>query len=173
MSITSRTSAAAGRMRNGASTGTRKKPLLHRIAAVRKRQGMSLRSVARQMHVEMRQLRSEEEESADLLLSTLYQWQQVLDVPVSELLVESNDPLSTPVMQRARLVKMMKTVAAIMERSDSEPIKRLAQMLYNQLVEIMPELKDISPWHSVGQRRTMDEYGRIVERTISDDMFFG
>lgn len=146
---------------------------MHRISTVRKRQGMSLRSVARNRHVEMRQLRSEEDESADLRLSTLYAWQKVLDVPIAELLVESNDPLSMPVLQRARLVKIMKTVAAIRERTDSEPIQRLTQMLYNQLVELMPELGDVSPWHSVGQRRTMDEYGRIVERMLSEEMLFG
>jgi hypothetical protein len=39
-------------------------------------------------------------------------------------------------------------------------------MLSEQLVEIMPELKQVAPWHSVGQRRTLDEYGRIVERQI-------
>jgi hypothetical protein len=32
----------------------------------------------------------------------------------------------------------------------------------------MPELKDVSPWHSVGQRRSLDELGRIAEQPFSD-----
>jgi hypothetical protein len=44
-------------------------------------------------------------------------------------------------------------------------------MLISQLVELMPELKEVSAWHSVGQRRTQDEMGRIVERTIPDNFF--
>ena len=35
------------------------------------------------------------------MLSTLYQWQKVLDVPISELLVDNNDPLSPVILQRA------------------------------------------------------------------------
>lgn len=144
---------------------------MHRISTVRQRQGVSLRSVARQMRIDVRRLRAQEDESADLMLSTLYQWQKVLDVPISELLVENNDPLSPVILQRARMVKIMKTVAAILERSESKGIRRLAEMLSEQLTELMPELKDVSPWHSVGQRRTAQELGRIVERRLPDDFF--
>jgi hypothetical protein len=31
----------------------------------------------------------------------------------------------------------------------------------------MPELKEVGPWHSVGQRRTLDEVGRIASNPIS------
>lgn len=143
---------------------------LHRIKTVRRQQGVSLRRVAQQLSTEMRELRREEEETSDLPLSRVYQWQQVLEVPVAELLVESNAPLSAPVMERARLVRVMKTVAAIMEKADSLPIQRLAQTLVDQLVEIMPELQGVNPWHSVGQRRSLEEYGRIVERQYSEEV---
>src|SRR5688572_7168637 len=52
---------------------------MHRISTVRQRQGVSLRSVARQLRIDVRRLRAQEDESADLMLSTLYQWQKVLD----------------------------------------------------------------------------------------------
>ena len=29
--------------------------------------------------------------------------------------------------------------------------------------ELMPELQDVGPWHSVGQRRSLNEYGRAAE----------
>jgi hypothetical protein len=35
----------------------------------------------------------------------------------------------------------------------------------------MPELQEVGPWHSVGQRRSLDEVGQVVERRIRDDFF--
>lgn len=146
-------------------------PPLHRIKEVRQQQGVSLRRVGQVLHTDIRELRREEEKTSDLPLSRLYQWQQALEVPVAELLVDSGAPLSTPVLQRARLVRIMKTVAAIREKAQTPSIQRLADTLVDQILEIMPELKEVNPWHSVGQRRSLEEYGRIVERTYSDDVW--
>ncbi|HEY2841793.1 MAG TPA: hypothetical protein VGJ26_21715, partial [Pirellulales bacterium] len=130
-----------------------------------------LRGLARQLRTSVRDLETEENEGSDLRLSRVYWWQSVLEVPVGELLVDSNSPLSTPVLERARLVRVMKTAAAIAEKAESMSIKRLSQTLASQLVEIMPELAGVSPWHAVGQRRTLDEVGRIAERPYSDDVW--
>jgi transcriptional regulator with XRE-family HTH domain len=143
---------------------------LHRLAAVRKQQGISQRNIARRLGVDVATVCEQEHEAADLPLSMLYAWQKVLDVPVAELLVDSDDPLSAPVLERARLVKLMKTAAAIMEKAHSNSIKRLVTMLVEQLLEIMPELRDVSAWHTIGQRRTLDDYGRAVERQMPDDL---
>lgn len=148
------------------------KPRLHCIASVREQQGMSLRSVARRMDMDVSELKLLERETTDMLLSTLYKWQAALDVPVASLLVDQDDPLSEPVLKRARMIRLMKTAAALLDRADSKPIERLATMLIEQLVEIMPELKDVSAWHAVGQRRSLDECGRIAEQTLPDDWFF-
>lgn len=144
--------------------------ILHRIREIRLREGVSLRSAARQMGTDIRSLRLQEQESTDLRLSDLHKWQKALDVPLTELVVDDELPLSQPVMERARLIRLMKTAAAIHERAPSPAIKRMAQMLVEQLVEIMPELKEVSPWHQFGQRRSLDEYGRIMERTVSDEL---
>jgi hypothetical protein len=144
---------------------------LHRIASVRRQQGISLRRLARNSKISFRDLEHEEDESSDLLLSRVYWWQHVLEVPVADLLVDSDAPLSEPVLRRARMVKIMKTAAAILERTTDNGARRLAQTLVDQLVEIMPELEGVSPWHAVGQRRTLDEMGRIVERTFSSEIF--
>jgi transcriptional regulator with XRE-family HTH domain len=143
---------------------------LHRLSAVRKQQGISQRNVARRLGVEVAAVCEQEQESADLPLSLLYAWQKVLEVPVAELLVDSDAPLSPPVLDRARLVKLMKTAAAIMEKAHSNAIKRLVTMLVEQLLEIMPELRDVAAWHTIGQRRTLDDYGRAVERQLPDDL---
>lgn len=145
--------------------------LLHRLQEVRRQQGVSLRRVGQLLHTDIRELRREEDPAADLRISRLYQWQQALEVPVADLLVDSGAPLSAPVLERARLVRIMKTVAAIQEKAPNTSIERLAQTLVDQVLEIMPELKGINPWHSVGQRRSLDEYGRIAERTYSDQLW--
>ncbi len=144
---------------------------LHRLAEVRRQQGVSLRNAARRLNTDVATVRQQENATCDLPLSVLAAWQKVLDVPLADLLVDNNAPLSPPVMDRARLVKVMKTVAAIAEKAESASVKRLLQMLSEQLLEIMPELKDVGPWHTVGQRRTLDDVGRVVERQVSDEMF--
>ncbi len=142
-----------------------------RINTVRKQQGVSLRKAARHLQTDVRTLRHEEEETTDLPISRLYEWQQVLEVPISELLIDSEAPLSSPVQDRARLVRVMKTVGAILEKVKDPCVKRMTQNLADMLVEMMPELKDVGAWHSVGQRRTLDEMGRIVERAYSEEVF--
>ena len=63
----------------------------------------------------------------------------------------------------------MRTVVQIMEASgDEEPVRQMAQLLFAQLIEIMPELQDVSAWHSVGQRRSQNEYGVAVNRGLAD-----
>jgi hypothetical protein len=66
----------------------------------------------------------------------------------------------------------MKTALAIREAAEDESVGRMAQMMAEQLVEIMPELRDVNPWHTVGQRRTLDEFGRIATETVPDTVFF-
>lgn len=145
---------------------------LHRIGAVRRQQGMSLRSVARQLGTDVRTLRNQEEESTNLTLRDLYRWQEALEVPVADLLEDQGAALSRPVMERAKMLRLMKTAAAILERADSAPLKRMAQMMVEQLVEIMPELEGVSAWHTVGQRRSLDELGAVAERTVPDNVLF-
>ena len=70
------------------------------------------------------------------------------------------------------MVRLMKTVAAIKERSQSQGIQRMAQMLVEQLLEIMPELEEVSAWHNYGQRRSLDEYGAVVDRQINEDSLY-
>lgn len=142
---------------------------LHRLAAVRRQQGISHRTLARRLNIEVSRVKSQERENADMWLSTLYEWQKSLEVPVNELLIDSNDPLSAPVMKRAQMVRLMKTATAILERTQQVAIRRMAQMLVEQLLEIMPELKGVTPWHAVGKRRTQDEIGLAALRGLSVD----
>ncbi len=144
----------------------------HRIAEVRQQQGLSLRSIARQTGVDIRRLREEESGAHDLRLSELLRWQRVLGVPIADLLVDPGMPLSSPIMHRARLVRIMKTAKALEEQARGASTKRLAGTVIELLVEIMPELEEIGPWHSVGQRRSLGEYGRAAERLLSEESLY-
>ena len=73
------------------------------------------------------------------------------------------------VLEPARPVKLMKTAAAILEKARSNSLRRMVNMLIEQLVDIMPEFGEVTAWNTVGQRRTQDDYGRVVERQLPDD----
>jgi transcriptional regulator with XRE-family HTH domain len=146
-----------------------KRPL-QRLAMVRRLQGLSRRTVARRMNVEIDEVRKQEHQ-ADLPLSALYAWQKALDVPVAELLVEAGDSLVSPVLERSRLVRLMKTVLAVRHQARQESVRRMAQTMCEQLIEIMPELANIGPWHAVGKRRRLSELGVAAQRRLAEEVF--
>jgi transcriptional regulator with XRE-family HTH domain len=145
---------------------------LHQLGRVRRREGVSRRAIARRLGVDVKQIRFEEDERSDMSLSRLYQWQAALGVPIAELLVDDDGALSQPILKRAKMLRIMKTAAAIRERADSMAIERMAGMLIDQILDIMPELKDVGPWNAVGQRRTLDELGEAANRRLSMDALF-
>jgi len=144
---------------------------LQRLAAVRRQQGLSRSTVARRLNIEIEQVRQQESESSDLPLSMMYAWQKVLEVPIAELLVEAGDALSSPVLERSQLVRLMKTALAISEQTKQESVRRMVQTMVGQLVEIMPELANVSAWHAVGKRRRLSELGVAAQRRLPDKFF--
>jgi transcriptional regulator with XRE-family HTH domain len=127
--------------------------------------------VARRLNVEVEQVRQQEHEETDLPLSALYAWQKALDVPVSELLVEADDMLASPILKRSQLVRLMKTVLAICEKSKQQSVRRMAETMASQLTEIMPELANVGPWHTVGKRRRLNELGVAANRHLTEEVF--
>jgi transcriptional regulator with XRE-family HTH domain len=144
---------------------------MQRLAAVRRQQGVSRRALARRMNVDIEQVEKQEAESADVPISVLFAWQKALDVPISELLVEAGESLSSPILERSRLLRLMKTVMAVAEQTRQESIRRMAQTMIEQLVEIMPELAEVGAWHTVGKRRRRNELGVAALRRFADQMF--
>lgn len=142
---------------------------LHQIGEVRRREGLSRRAVARRLGTDVRSVKIQEEQTTDMPLSQLYRWQAALGVPIAELLGDTDESLSPPVMKRAQMLRLMKTVAAIRQRAAEAPIRRMAQMLFEQILDVMPELKDVSAWNAVGQRRTLDDLGQAAHRRLSLD----
>lgn len=142
---------------------------LQKLSSARRRQGLSIRCVAQRLGRTVSEVRAQEDERADLLVSDLYRWQAALEVPIDELLHEPEDSLSPMVSMRAQLLKVMKTAMAIRRQARSEAERRLGRLLTEQLLEMMPELKEVSGWPAVGHRRRADEVGRIGENPISED----
>lgn len=62
---------------------------LQRIGEVRQQQGTSLRSVARKMNLPMQEVRDQEESNSDLRISDLLKWQEILEVPLADLLIDN------------------------------------------------------------------------------------
>ena len=158
----SATNGAAGRRATGQQP-------LHQVGEARRRQGLSVRCVAQRLNMTVGEVRAQEQVHADMLLSELYRWQSVLEVPLEELLADPQDSLSSRVLTRARMLRVMKTARALRAQARTESEHRLAKLLISQLIEIMPELKEVAAWPTVGHRRTADEIGRIAERPIPDD----
>ncbi|MFO1063840.1 MAG: helix-turn-helix domain-containing protein [Pirellulales bacterium] len=140
---------------------------LHRIGDVRQQQGLSLRTIARRTGLDSKELRRHEDPCSDLPLSILRKWQEALEVPVADLL-EDDQSLSRPVKERAKMVRIMKTAVSLKDACQSNVrLARLAGMLCDQLLDLMPELKEVGSWPQTGSRRGADVMGRIFHEPIS------
>jgi transcriptional regulator with XRE-family HTH domain len=124
---------------------------LHRLGEARQQEHMSRSTLARHLGITVKDVRRQECETADLPLSMLHKWAEALGLPVAELVVEPNDSLSTPLFNRARMVRVMKTATAILGRTRNPQTKRLAQTMVDQLTEIMPELRGINGTETNGE----------------------
>jgi transcriptional regulator with XRE-family HTH domain len=142
---------------------------LHRIAEVRKQQGISLRTVSRRTGIEVKELRHQEQDTTDLVLSQLRKWQQALEVPLADL-IEDDQALSRPVRERAKLVRIMKTAVSLRDACQGNVrMERMVAMLCEQLLDLMPELEEVGSWPQSGSRRGADVMGKIFLEPITVD----
>ena len=142
---------------------------LHRLAEVRRQEGVADCSIARRLGVSIREVRRQEQPTSDLHLSELYRWQEALQVPAAELLNEPEGELSPPVELRAMLVRVMKTARSIEQRAQQASVRRLVTTLVDQILAIMPELKDTLAWPTVGHQRKRHDFGQAFFRRLSVD----
>jgi transcriptional regulator with XRE-family HTH domain len=144
---------------------------LHRLGAARRQEEVSRRNVARRLGITVEDVRQQECQTTDLPLSVLHQWARILSLPVGELVEEPDESLPTPLLNRAQLVRVMKTAMAILEQTRDPRTKRLTRTMIDQLIDIMPELRGINAWHAVGKRRRRNELGIAAERSLSEEIF--
>lgn len=144
-------------------------PPLHRLGEVRREERVSRRRIAEELGITVDEVRRQECETTDLLLSTLQKWAKVLEVPVTELVQEPTIELSAPLAVRAHMIRAMRTALTILTRVKDSRLKRLAQTMADQLIEIMPELRELKPWPE-NRRRRRRELGIAFTRRISARM---
>jgi transcriptional regulator with XRE-family HTH domain len=141
------------------------------LQEVRKRENVSRRALARRLGITETEVKLLENGLSDVRISTLVSWSQALDVPLADLVAEPCHTLPPVLKQRALLVRVMKTAKSLLEKAKEAPLRRLAENMVQQLEEVMPELHGVTAWPSTGQRRSVHDLGRIVERRLSDDLF--
>lgn len=134
----------------------------HRIREVRLREGVSSRVAVRRLGLSPAAVREQESPHTDLRLSELCRWGVLLNVPISELLIDDSH-VAASIRERSQLLLMMKTVRAIKESRALVCVGRLADRLADQLVRIMPELRGVKAWHVQGENRSLSELGRVAE----------
>jgi transcriptional regulator with XRE-family HTH domain len=140
--------------------------ILHRIAEVRLQQGLSLRAIARRTGLSVRELRVQESPHSNLTLRDLHIWKDALEVPLEHLLIDRDLSVSESIQSRALLIRIMKTVILLRETMVSRRLIIILDVLRQQLVELMPELRHIHGWPSLGTRRGNDEFGKILHEPV-------
>ena len=117
---------------------------LNRIRKVRLSQGITIEDAARMMKKSTAATRESQRETADLKLTELYQWAAVLDIDITELIVDENFPPSARISaHRLMLSQWMKAVLTIDEEASQKQIKIFAQRCMQHLLQLRPDLNSI------------------------------
>lgn len=117
--------------------------MLHRISEVRKSQKVTARTISRNLGISLKEVRQQENSCFDLRISDLQKWCGLLKVPISELIVETESGLSSPVKERSKMIRIMKLAIEIQNAKSLRSAKILSESLLSQITEIMPELEQM------------------------------
>ena len=150
--------------------------MLHRLANARKNQGLSERLVAKRLGISVGLLREQEQPDADLLISRLIQWREVLEVPLRDLFEEPIGESDSDIHSRAKLLfseKILKSIESNSKRS--RRVLRLTDLIRMTLGLMFADYatftEHVSSMPAVGHRRSPSEVGRIGERSLPDSWF--
>lgn len=144
---------------------------LHRLGAIRKMRKLSLADVAQRLQLTCEEAKRQEQGESDLTLRDLYRWQQLLKVPVSDLLSDVEEPLALPAVKPEKLSPALQMALLILQQTKQPGIRRMAHTLVDQLVELSPELKRVAEEHTAGQSHRFDEQGRAMKGSLPVDFF--
>lgn len=137
---------------------------LHRLAEVRKREGVSVRAMARRLGITSSEVRRYEQSYYDIPLRVVVEWAAALRMPIAELVVDADNGLP-PHLLRAQLVRAMKDVRAIALRANEKSIRLFAADIIERLIAVMPELADVAAEQDPGVNRRA-KLGRIATEEI-------
>lgn len=139
---------------------------LHRIREVMRRQEVTNRTLARHLGVGEAVARLLSVSSHDLTISQLVTIAKCLDCPPAELLVDSaSDEL---VKMRAMVLRLARITNTIIAQAPTASVKALGESLRNMILDVMPQAAGTGELMAVGQRRSLDDLGRIALTPIHD-----
>ncbi len=144
--------------------------VLHRLEAARRAKGVPRRELARRLGITVQERRATEE-SADLSISTLCHWASELHVPISELVVETDDCLTPTHLAGSQAARLMKLAAKLRDRSRRRSIQRLAQTFVEQLTEILPSLEQLAKRNHGIPRRSDRQPPARIPRGLGEEIF--
>jgi transcriptional regulator with XRE-family HTH domain len=128
------------------------KVALHRLAEVRKKNGVTWFELARRMGVTAEHVRHQEE-AEDVSIGTLKLWSAALNVPITDLIVEPDEWLNAAHLEKPEAERLLRLAYKLRDRSRRRAIQRLAQTFVDQLTEMYPEMDPASN----GQKRRVGE----------------
>ncbi len=159
------------------STGTpgeqkkRRKPglpdedCIHRLAEIRRREGISVRAMARRLGITSSEVRRQERSFTDIPLRVLADWAAALRMPVAELVADAADGLPPHLQRRANLLRAMKDARAIQRRAKEKTIRLFAADIVELLLAVMPELIEVAAEQEPSAKR-QQRLGRTATETI-------
>ena len=139
----------------------------HYIAEVLKNQGISVALCAKRLGLSEDEVLRQLDPKSNLTLNQLFDWSEVLDVPLSELL-PFDSSTSDPIRNRALLLRIMKTARQVQGLSAHTRVQYAAETLVLQLLELVPDFAMIEAWPSVGQSRVAKVDGLSTRRVDSE-----
>jgi len=98
------------------------------------------------MRIMVETAQRQEDPTYNLDLTQLRAWQKALDVPIAELIEEPDKEFSPLIQSRTQIFKLGKTVASVLKTTEEKDTRILAEMMQEQLAEIMPEAAEADAW---------------------------
>ncbi|MGI6401113.1 MAG: hypothetical protein ACOX0A_03225 [Thermoguttaceae bacterium] len=138
----------------------------HYIAEVLENQGFTVPQCARRLGISQKEAERQLDPKSNLTLEQLFDWSEVLEAPLPELL-PFDASTSDPIRNRAVLLRIMKTARQIQRMSRDTPIEYVAATLISQLLELVPDFDTIEPWPSVGKSRAAQVDALTLHRVDS------
>ena len=134
------------------------RPVLHRIAQVRQRQAISLKSVADSMNIDMREARDQEQPQTDLSLSDIYRWQKALSVSLPEILLPIDRVDRDNVSTTEATIKLAKQLATQLQATvATQEGLELADKLVDLLSAAESESENLDRWTLVQMLEELDQ----------------
>ena len=136
--------------------------VLHRLSAVRKAKGIPRRELAARLGISLEELRRKEGLPTSRSVRSI-SGPRHLGVPITELVVESDESLTPTRLPRLQALALMKAAAKLRDRSRRRGIQRLAQTFVEQLAESFP------PWSSLHEEICRKPRSNVQPSAVNPD----